>query len=177
MINTEGALPVGDALDSIIQTSRGLNAAHRQGIVHRDIKPANLLTNTNDVIKITDFGLAASAAFGQNEGGQIAGTFQYVSPEQSQGKGVDSRSDIYSLGITFYHLLAGELPFNADTVAGLAWHHAESELPTGPLEAKGIPDSLIVLIQKMTAKSPHDRYADYLELLNDLDKMEAEVSA
>jgi adenylate cyclase len=177
LINTEGALTVGDALDSIIQTSRGLNAAHKQGIVHRDIKPANLLTNTHDVVKITDFGLAATAALGQSEDGHIAGTFQYASPEQSQGKKVDSRSDIYSLGITFYHLLAGELPFNADSIAGLAWHHAESDLPVGPLKAKGVPDSLIELIQKMTAKAPHDRYDDYLDLLNDLDKMEAEISA
>ena len=173
LINTEGALSVGDALDSIIQTSRGLNAAHKQGIVHRDIKPANLLTNTNDVVKITDFGLAV----GQGEDGHIAGTFQYASPEQSQGKKVDSRSDIYSLGITFYHLLAGELPFNADSIAGLAWHHAESDLPIGPLKANRVPDSLIALIQKMTAKEPRDRYADYLDLLNDLDKMETEISA
>jgi adenylate cyclase len=177
LINTEGALSVGDALDSIIQTSRGLNAAHKQGIVHRDIKPANLLTNTHDVVKITDFGLAVEAVLGQDEDGRIAGTFQYVSPEQSQGKKVDSRSDIYSLGITFYHLLAGVPPFNADSIAGLAWHHADSELPIGPLEAKGIPDSLITVIQKMTAKSPQERYSDYLELLNDLDKMEAEISA
>jgi len=176
LINTEGPLSISDSLDFIIQTSRGLHAAHKQGIIHRDIKPANLLANSYDVIKITDFGLAGLIASQSEQSGHVAGTFQYASPEQARGAKVDCRSDIYSLGITLFHLLTGELPFKADSIAGLTWHHAESELPIRPLNEKGIPDCLIKVIQKMTAKAPRDRYSDYLELLKNLDMIESEIS-
>ncbi len=176
LLNSEGSLSVSDALDVIIQTSRGLNAAHKEGVIHRDIKPANLLANNYDIIKIADFGLAGPATAGHDGDRRVAGTFQYISPEQAQGLKVDCRSDIYSLGITFFHLLAGEPPFKADSTAGLAWHQAESELPVDPLKDKGVPASLISVISKMTAKLPRERYADYLDILADLDKVEAELS-
>ncbi len=175
LINTEGALSVSHALDIITQTSRGLNAAHKRGITHRDIKPANLLLNNYDIVKVTDFGLAGEKIFRQRAERRIAGTFQYMSPEQAQGLKTDCRSDIYALGITFFHLLAGEVPFKSDSIAGLIWHHAESQLPIEPLKKQGVPDSVIRLVQKMTAKLPGERFANYLELLEELDKLELQI--
>ncbi|UCD58417.1 MAG: CHASE2 domain-containing protein [Candidatus Hydrogenedentota bacterium] len=175
LVNTEGSLSLGDALDIIVQTCRGLNAAHKQGIIHRDIKPANLLVDSYGVVKVADFGLAGAAVAQDEEGGRVAGTFLYISPEQAGGLNADCRSDIYSLGITFFHLLAGQPPFRADSMAGLVWLHAESELPVEPLREKGVPESVIALIQKMTAKAPDERCADYLDLLKELDKVEAEI--
>ncbi len=175
LINLEGAVPTPDALDIVIQVSRGLNAANKAGIVHRDIKPANLLIDRHDTVKISDFGLADQNVSGEKLGGHIAGTFQYISPEQVRGLAVDCRSDIYSLGITLYHLLAGEPPYKSDNMAGMAWQHAESELPLDPLREKGVPESLIVVVKKMAAKIPRERYADYLELLNELDEVEKSI--
>jgi len=171
LLNTEGSLPIAEALDIIIQSCRGLNAARKEGIIHRDIKPANLLINNHGVVKITDFGLARLVDQDASTH-VVAGTFQYMSPDQARGAVLDCRTDIYSLGLTFFHLLAGEPPFKADTPAGLVWHHANTELPESSLQEKEVPEAVIEVIRKMTAKNPEERYADYLELLKELDRVE-----
>lgn len=176
LLNTEGSLAVSDAIDIVIQTCRGLNAAHRKGILHRDIKPANLLISNNNVTKIADFGLAESITSPKNKIGRVAGTFQYISPEQARGDEVDCRSDIYSLGITFFHLLVNEPPFQADTIPAMIWLHTDSELPVTPLRQKEAPECVISLIKKMTEKNPAHRFSDYLELLRELDAVERKIS-
>ncbi|MBI4830399.1 MAG: protein kinase [Candidatus Lindowbacteria bacterium] len=176
ILNSEGCLPIEDALDVMIQVSRGLNAAYKQGIVHRDVKPANVLVNTHNIAKVTDFGLADTVIHHRKAGQRVAGTLHYISPEQSQGLKTDCRSDIYSLGITFFHLLTGDLPFRADNAAALVLLHTESELPIQPLREKEVPESVIKLICKMTSKKPGDRPENYLELLKEFDKVEREIA-
>jgi len=176
LLNTEGPLPVAEALDILIQACRGLNAAQKEDIIHRDIKPANLLINNHGMVKIADFGLARLANRGESTH-TVAGTFQYMSPEQARGAALDCRADIYSLGITFFHLLAGEPPFKADTIAGLAWHHSNTEMPDEPLRKKEVPEAVITLIRRMTAKQTEERHRDYLELLKELDRVEASLPA
>ncbi|MBV9711870.1 MAG: serine/threonine protein kinase, partial [Ktedonobacteraceae bacterium] len=118
-------LPVRPAIDFVLQAARGLECAHTNGIIHRDVKPANMLVRNNKHLLLTDFGLAKLLEETTNitkTGAQI-GTPHYMSPEQSSGHAIDSRTDIYSLGIVLFHCLAGEPPFRADNALSMSVKH------------------------------------------------------
>ncbi len=168
-------LETNEALGYTIQIANGLQAAlERTGMVHRDIKPSNILIDPNDVIKITDFGLAKAIATSVAEltqSGAILGTPLYMSPEQGNSSDTDHRTDIYSLGATLYHMLYGRPPFTADTpVAILLKHMSQPPRFDPPEGGEPLSDGLVAVLRRMLAKSADDRYANYGELIDDLEK-------
>ena len=163
----EGAVEPEVALDWLRQAARGLRAAAEHGIIHRDIKPANLMVTREGVIKIVDFGIAKAVrdeTF-QTVAGQVLGTPRYMSPEQGQGRPVDHRSDIYSLGATFYHLLAGLPPFEADNPLTLIMMHMKEPVRDLRRLRPQVPERLCNVIYGMLEKLPDRRFADYDALL------------
>jgi serine/threonine-protein kinase len=174
----EGRLPVGKALDLTLQIARGLQEAHRQGVIHRDIKPANVLLTAKGEAKILDLGLSknlleAEKSF-RTQTGAIMGTPHYISPEQAQGdKGIDGRTDIYSLGSTLYHFLTGKPPFEGASALEIMAHHVNDQIQDPRELREDIPDGVVHIVSRMMTKRPADRYADCAELISDL----AEVAA
>ncbi len=165
----ERPLKLDEALDLAIQTARGLEAAHKKGIVHRDIKPANLMLTEEDTVKIMDFGLAQLAGRTKlTKSGSSLGTPAYMSPEQTLGDKTDHRSDIWSLGVVLYEAVTGQLPFKGDVEAALAYSIVNEE--PEPLTAlrTGLPVELDRIVGKALAKDPNDRYQHVDELLVDL---------
>jgi serine/threonine protein kinase len=153
-------LSVAEAADFVIQAAEGLDCAHRHGIVHRDVKPANMLLRRDGHLLLSDFGIAKILEGTTNltRVGTGIGTPQYMSPEQGMGQVVDGRSDIYSLGIVFFHCLTGRVPFVGDSPITITVKHMNDPLPIERLAAEGVPGPIMQVIQKMTAKQAPDRY-------------------
>ncbi|HLI89249.1 MAG TPA: protein kinase [Ktedonobacteraceae bacterium] len=153
-------LPVPEAIDFIIQAAEGLDCAHRNGIVHRDVKPANMLLRKDGHLLLSDFGIAKILEGTTNltRAGTGIGTPQYMSPEQGVGQAVDRRSDIYSLGIVLFHCLTGQVPFTADNPLTITVKHLHDPIPVEKLMAANVPQPVVQVILKMTAKQPHERY-------------------
>jgi serine/threonine-protein kinase len=169
------------AIAVLRQAAAALQKAAEHHIVHRDIKPENIMLTRDGVVKVADFGLAR--ILGEEQGlnltrvGVTLGTPLYMSPEQVEGRALDPRSDIYSLGVTIYHLLVGRPPFGGDTALAVAVQHLQKP-PPPLLEARPeLPPELCRIVHKMMAKAPADRYASATELLADLRALPAEVSA
>src|SRR5437762_5437919 len=154
------ALPVPEAVDFMIQAAEGLNCAHSHGIVHRDVKPANMLLRKDGYPLVSDCGIAKILEGTTNltRVGTGIGTPQYMSPEQGVGQAVDRRSDIYSLGIVLFHCLTGRVPFTADNPLSITVKHMNDPLPVDKLRAEGVPGPIIQVVEKMTAKQPHERF-------------------
>lgn len=164
-----GPLSLEQFFNIAFQTSEGLNKAHQKGIVHRDIKSENVLVNSDGIAKITDFGVAKlKGAAGMTLAGTVLGTTAYMSPEQANGEEVDQRSDIFSLGIIFYEILTGELPFKG--VHPMAIMYAiVNEDPLSPKSLREeIPVGLENIISKSLAKNKEERYQTLSVLLEDL---------
>jgi serine/threonine-protein kinase len=167
-------LPV--TLSVMRQVALALQKAHEQGIVHRDIKPENILVTRKVEVKVTDFGLsrfftAEAPATNLTQSGVTLGTPLYMSPEQVQGHAVDHRSDIYSFGVSCYHLLAGEPPFRGATAFDVALKHVqEHPRPLSDLRPD-LPADLCGMVHKMMAKNPDDRYPSARDVLRDLQKI------
>jgi eukaryotic-like serine/threonine-protein kinase len=162
-------LPIPEVLSIILQVLAALNKSAAAGIVHRDIKPENImLTNEGDV-KVADFGLAR-LSFKEDprltNAGMTLGTPMYMSPEQIQDGTVDIRSDLYSLGVTCFHMLFGRPPFMGDTPLALAMQHVQSNLPEMDGLRSDVPESLKQLLQKLLTKKPENRFGSPLEVLD-----------
>ncbi len=143
LLHRYGKLEPAQAADVVRQTLRGLEHAHRQGIVHRDIKPENVLVTTEGVVKVADFGLARAYADGrQTQAGTVTGTVQYLAPEQIRGEPADPRSDLYSLGIVTYELLTGKLPFTGETAMAIAYKHLSGRVPRPSAVVPSLPAEL-----------------------------------
>lgn len=173
-IQKKGALDVNLTLLIMRQVASALQAAGERGIVHRDIKPENIMLNRKGEAKVADFGLAqlqGGERLNLTQEGVTMGTPLYMSPEQVSGKSLDQRSDIYSFGISCYHMLAGRPPFDGENAVSVAVKHLH-ETPE-PLEKirDDIPIALCKVIQKMTAKKPEDRYENAQAVLNDVRKI------
>lgn len=181
MVEEQGPLDCRKAADFICQAALGLAHAHSAGFVHRDIKPANLLVDPHGVLKILDLGLAtftfeAEQTLNPNESTQSAvGTADYVSPEQVlDSRNVDGRADIYSLGLTFYFLLTGHRPFTKPTIMEvLMAHRTERPEPISTFRPD-VPMDLDAIVDKMTAKSPSQRYQTAKEVAETLQKWQSE---
>ncbi|HUP61843.1 MAG TPA: protein kinase [Thermoanaerobaculia bacterium] len=163
------------------QICRGLQAAHEQGIIHRDIKPQNVLIDAKGEVKLMDFGIArmaeASEAAAMTQAGLIVGTPHYMSPEQVQGKQLDSRSDVYSMGVLMYEMLVGRRPFESSSLTGVLTAHI-TEKATAPMEVRpDIGREVNAIVMRCLAKDPKDRYADSGALLADLDKVQMPSAA
>ena len=169
------ARPVLEAeiVDWMAQTAAGLRAAAERGIIHRDVKPTNLVLVDGPTVKVADFGLAKSAGSESHLTltGEVLGTPHYMSPEQGQGAKVDARSDLYSLGASYYHLLAGEPPFRADTPVAVIMRHVQEEPQPLRSRAPRVSAELEGVIHRLLQKRPQERYPGYRELLQDLDRV------
>jgi eukaryotic-like serine/threonine-protein kinase len=146
-------------LEIIGRTAEALSFAHKQQVVHRDIKPANLMYDpSTDVLKITDFGIARLSGAGQTRTGIVLGTPSFMSPEQLEGRTVTGHSDLFSLGVSLFQLLTGQLPFTADSMTGLMQQIAEAPHP--PLRAfrPDLPECVEKVIDRALAKNPEERY-------------------
>ncbi len=149
-----------------MQTAAGLAAAHAQGLVHRDIKPANiLLENGVERVKITDFGLARAADDASlTQTGVVAGTPQYMSPEQAEGKPLDHRTDLFSLGSVLYAMCTGRPPFRASGTMAVLKRVCEDTPPPIREINPEIPEWLVAIIDKLHAKEPADRFQSAAEV-------------
>ena len=166
-------LVVGTAIFIAKQVCDGLAEAHRVGVVHRDLKPGNIMIDREGNAKIMDFGIARSISVkGITGAGVMIGTPEYMSPEQVEGKEVDQRSDIYSLGIILYEMLTGQVPFEGDTPFTIGVKQ-KSEIPRDPEELNAqISQDLSRLILKCLEKDKERRYQSATELHADLEKIE-----
>jgi serine/threonine-protein kinase len=177
-VQSEGPLELEEILRLGMQTARGLAAAHAQGLVHRDVKPSNILLDGSvERALLTDFGLARAVDDASiTRTGMIAGTPQYMSPEQARGGSVDARSDLFSLGCVLYFLCTGHPPFRADNSYAILRLITDEE-PRSIREINpGIPDWLCSVVHKLMAKKPEDRYASASEVADQLEACLAHVS-
>ncbi len=171
LIGREGKLSLQQALSIMKQTTKALAVAfEKAAIIHRDVKPANIMLTIEETVKVTDFGLAKLLEGGQSltRAEVIMGTPHYMSPEAAQGKPCDHRSDIYSLGATFYHMLTGQLPFDGPSAVSVLHKHVNEQLPDIRQCRKGLPPSVAKIIKKMMAKESSGRHQSYGELLQEL---------
>jgi HAMP domain-containing protein/predicted Ser/Thr protein kinase len=161
------------------QISRGLQAAHEQGIIHRDIKPGNVLIDHKGEVKLMDFGIArmAEAPEAMTQAGLIVGTPHYMSPEQVQGKALDPRSDVYSMGVMIYEMVVGRRPFESTSLTGVLTAHI-TEKPIPPIEVRPeVSREVNAIILRCLEKDPKARYADAGVLLHDLDGVQLTAAA
>jgi len=161
------------------QISRGLQAAHEQGIIHRDIKPQNVLIDHKGEVKLMDFGIArmAEAKEGMTQAGLIVGTPHYMSPEQVQGRQLDPRSDVYSMGVMLYETLTGIRPFESSSLTGVLTAHI-TEKAKPPIEWRGeIGRELNAIVMRCLEKDAKARYKDAGELLAQLDRLQMPAAA
>jgi len=170
----EGVLKPEDAVPIIRQVAEALAEAHKAGLVHRDIKPSNIMIDAAGRPKVTDFGIAyvSYANTKLTRDGSIIGTPEYLSPEQCEGKTVDQRSDIYSLGVTLYELLSGKTPYEADTPVSMLMKIVKGEFPPLREVNPNVPESLRVIVDKMMIKDVQQRYQRMEEVIRDLLKLE-----
>ncbi|MHC4778594.1 MAG: bifunctional serine/threonine-protein kinase/formylglycine-generating enzyme family protein, partial [Planctomycetota bacterium] len=163
-------IPLREAVKIIVQASKGLKAAAKEKVIHRDIKPANIMLADAGIVKVADFGLAKNldADLGITHSGQSLGTPAYMSPEQGEGEAADFRSDIYSLGCTFFEMITGQRPYSAQSAVGVLMKHVQEPIPDPLAINPGLPPSVRPVIDKMMAKAADDRYQSYDELIKEM---------
>ena len=171
LLKREHKVPVGPAAKIIYQTALGLATAHDKGVIHRDIKPGNLMVSSRGSIKIADFGIALSnqdLSKKLTSTGEFVGTPGYLSPEVCLGRVVDQRSDIFSLGIVLFEMLAGRMPFTDESPLGLMLEVVRAEIPDVRELNSDVDEKISWILSKMIAKEPDDRYQSCHELAEDL---------
>jgi len=171
-IRQNGALPWQEAADIAISVLSALHKAHRHGIIHRDIKPQNILMTSDNVPKVTDFGIARAVTTSTvTRKVDTVGSVHYSSPEQARGGYTDEKSDIYSVGVTLFEMLTGRVPFDADNPVSVALKHIE-EQPVKPSEiVPGIPETMDEIVMRAMKKSRSERYDSALQMIADLDHL------
>jgi serine/threonine-protein kinase len=172
LIEQEGPLPPQRAADIATQVAKALSVAHEKGVIHRDIKPQNILLSKVGEAKVADFGIArAVTATTLTQVGSVMGTVHYMSPEQGLGEAATPKSDLYSLGVVLYEMLTGELPYDAETPAGVVMKHVGG-LSRSPKEANPqVPTELDAVTARLLSRNPDDRYPDANVLVEDLERV------
>lgn len=169
LLKKRGSLTLSEAIDIMSQLTDGMAHAHDSYIIHRDLKPQNIMIKDDGQIKITDFGIAMALNSTQlTQTNSVMGSVHYLPPEQASGKGSTTKSDIYSMGIIFYELLSGSLPFKGENAVEIALKHMKDPLPNLREENPAIPQSIENIILKSTAKNPKNRYDDARSMHEDL---------
>lgn len=177
LISSKAPFTDEEAVGIGLQIGAALEHAHKNGIVHRDIKPENILiTKSGNIgtIKVTDFGIA-KATTSKTSPIDFMGSVHYFSPEQAKGENVDTRSDIYSLGIVLFEMVTGQLPFTGETAVALAMKHLKEPIPDIKAINPNVSDKLVSVIKKATCKEPKNRYQTIAELVKDLKYVLAEI--
>ncbi|MFE6777729.1 protein kinase [Streptomyces sp. NPDC057702] len=156
-----GAMPADKALKITADVLAALEVSHEMGLVHRDIKPGNVMMTKRNVVKVMDFGIARAMQSGvtsMTQTGMVVGTPQYLSPEQALGRGVDARSDLYSVGIMLFELATGRLPFDADSPLAIAYAHVQEE-PVAPSSVnRSLTPAMDALVARALKKNPNERF-------------------
>ena len=161
LLKKRGSLTLSEAIDIMLQLTDGMAHAHDSYIIHRDLKPQNIMIKDDGQIKITDFGIAMALNSTQlTQTNSVMGSVHYLPPEQASGKGATIKSDIYSMGIIFYELLTGKLPFKGDNAVEIALKQMRNPLPSVKDDNPEIPQSIENIIMRATAKNPKNRYED-----------------
>jgi serine/threonine-protein kinase len=179
LMSRVGPMPLGDVISLGIQLGKALDYAHSKGVVHRDIKPSNIMCVSGaQLVKVTDFGIAhvtSSSAGGDTRVGDVLGTPQYMSPEQTKGSKVDGRSDLFSVGIILYQMLSGQAPFKSDSIVALAVMIANDEpVPIQKLRPD-IPQDLRRIVERCLAKNPDRRFQTGRELADAMIRLQREL--
>lgn len=169
LILKRGAVHYIEAIDIMKQIVSGIAKAHQLGIIHRDLKPQNILVTDSGVAKIADFGIASMQSLAQvTQTDVIMGSLHYLAPELARGEKATAQSDVYALGIVFYELLRGEVPFNGESPVNIALKHMQEDLPSLLDFNPSIPQSVENIVIKATAKNLNDRYQSAAEMLDDI---------
>jgi serine/threonine protein kinase len=181
----KGGLPLDQLLAIAIPLADAVGAAHQRGITHRDLKPANVMVTSERRVKVLDFGLAKlaegeQAAMGVTvpaAAGRIMGTTAYMSPEQAEGKAVDPRSDVFSLGVMLYEMAVGDRPFKGDTQVSILSSILKDHPPSVTDIKHDLPRDLGRIVKRCLAKDPEDRYQTAKDLRNDLRTLKADLDS
>src|SRR6516165_3378418 len=170
ILTRQKRLPPVEAVGIMLQTCAGLQAMHVEGIVHRDMKPSNIMRDGSGRVVIMDFGLAKTVeGDGLTQTGMMIGTMEYMSPEQAMGSDLDARSDIFAVGLIFYELLAGYVPFRAESaIASLVKRTQERAVPLVDVDSS-IPPTLSEIVSKCLERNPKDRFSSAQALIEELD--------
>jgi serine/threonine-protein kinase len=171
IIAGDGRLPEPVAIDYAAQICNGLAYAHRQGLLHRDVKPANILITKDDVVKLSDFGIARAASqqtMAMTRPGLIMGSVYYLSPEQAQGLELHETSDLYSVGIVLYQMLTGKLPYTGESPVTVALKHVSEPVPSIDPEEAGISPAVAAIVNKLLQKQPANRFGSASEVASAL---------
>jgi WD40 repeat protein/tRNA A-37 threonylcarbamoyl transferase component Bud32 len=158
--------PLERKVRMVVDICRGLDYAHKQGVVHRDVKPANVRISRDGVVKILDFGVARLADSDMTRTGLLLGTPSYMSPEVLKGARVDYRTDMWATGVILFEVLSGKRPFEADTIPGLVYKIVHEPLPS--VDVRGAPEPVVAVARKALEKSPAARYEDMAEMARSL---------
>lgn len=174
LLRKRGIVPVKRSIDIIKQTCLALQHAYEKGIVHRDIKPSNLMIKQDGTVKLADMGLARSVDdtvdTNITRAGTTVGTVDYMSPEQARdSRAADIRSDIYSLGCTWYHLLTGSIPYPEGSLTNKLQAHAAGRIPDPRTRNPNVPEGVVAVMRRMMAKKKEERYQTPAELIADLE--------
>lgn len=167
IIAADGKLPEPVAIDYATQIASGLAYAHRQGLLHRDIKPANILVTKDDVVKLSDFGIARAVSqhtMALTKPGLVMGSVYYISPEQAQEHEVHETADLYSLGIVLYQMLTGALPYTGESPVTVALKHIGDPVPAIDVSAAGVSPALAAIVNRLLQKNPEHRFQSASEL-------------
>ena len=169
LVQREGGLPVRTALELGIEIGRALAFAHASGLVHRDVKPQNVLLRDGEV-KVTDFGIAhaSDVKAGLTQTGTVLGTSEYIAPEQASGLPVDALSDVYSLAVVIWEMLAGEPPYSGSSFLAVAMRHVNDPVPSISTVRPDVPPRLEVALRRAMAKDPGDRFGSMDEFVAEL---------
>jgi eukaryotic-like serine/threonine-protein kinase len=171
IIAADGKLPEPVAIDYAAQIASGLAYAHRAGLLHRDIKPANILVTKDDVVKLSDFGIARAVStqtMTLTKPGLVMGSVYYISPEQAQGHELHEASDLYSLGIVLYQMLTGQMPFSGESPVTVALKHISDPVPRIDTRTLGVSPALAAIVNKLLQKNPQNRFQSASELASAL---------
>lgn len=167
IIAADGRLPEPVAIDYGVQIASGLAYAHRQGLLHRDIKPANVLVTKDDVVKLSDFGIARAVSqqtMALTKPGLVMGSVYYISPEQAQEHEVHETSDLYSLGVVLFQMLTGKLPYTGESPVTVALKHIGDPVPAIDVRETGVSPALAAIVNRLLQKKPANRFQSASEL-------------